>query len=153
MENVFKRSKCVIATILTLSILLGTSGTCVYAVSEMPEEHTSTVDFVQEQMPVRATSCDDDIDYDYYTANYPIYKSLQGCAGFDSNFIAVGSAFYVQMTNWGLKTYFQSVSPGKWKKGYQNGFCNGEMCSIHFFKNMTTGSDYSGYKLVDGWVE
>ena len=58
MENVFKGSKRVIATILTLGILLGFAGTCVYAVSEMPEANTVvTEEPAQELVPLMARGC------------------------------------------------------------------------------------------------
>ncbi len=105
----------------------------------------------EELIPMMASDCDD-IDYEYYSQNYPISASLQGCDGYDSDFVASGAAFYRPMTNSGLELYFQLVSPGTWKKGYQNGYCDGVKYSIHYFKNITTGSAYSGYKLKQGWV-
>jgi len=58
MENIFKGSKRVIATILTLGILFGIAGTCVYAVSEMSEVNTVAIDeFAQELIPMKAYNC------------------------------------------------------------------------------------------------
>ena len=51
MKNIFKTSKRSIAAILTLCILLGVTGTCVYAASVMSEEIT------QEFMPMMARAC------------------------------------------------------------------------------------------------
>lgn len=106
----------------------------------------------EELSPMMANECED-IDFDYYSQNYPIYSSLQGCAGYDGGFSPSGAAFYKPMTNLGLQLYFQFVSPGTWKKGYQNGYYDGVKYSIHYFKNITDGSAYSGYKLVEGWVK
>ena len=58
MENIFKGSNRVIATILTLGILLGFAGTYVYAVSEMPEANTVvTEEPAQELVPLMARGC------------------------------------------------------------------------------------------------
>ena len=68
MENIFKGSSRVIATILTLGILLGIAGICVCAVSEMSEVKTvATEELTQELVPLMARGCDDydDSDYDY----------------------------------------------------------------------------------------
>lgn len=58
MKNIFKTSKRGIAAILTLCILLGIAGTCVYAASVMPEETTAvTEETTQELVPVMARGC------------------------------------------------------------------------------------------------
>jgi len=51
MKNIFKTIKRCITTILTLCILLGIAGTCVYAASVILEEIT------QEFMPMMARAC------------------------------------------------------------------------------------------------
>ena len=57
MKNIFKNSKRGIAAILTLCILLGIAGTCVYAAS-IPEENTAhTEETAQELMPMMARGC------------------------------------------------------------------------------------------------
>ena len=61
-KNIFKTSKRSIAAILTLFILLGIAGTCVYAASVMSEETT------QEFMPMMARGCSN-YDYNSYTMN------------------------------------------------------------------------------------
>ena len=69
MKNIFKTSKRSIAAILTLCILLGIAGTCVYAVSAMPEENpTATEKTIQELVPVMASGCEND---DYYIEGEP----------------------------------------------------------------------------------
>ena len=58
MKNIFKTGKQGIAAILTLCILLGIAGTCVYAASAVPEENlTVTEETTQELVPVMASSC------------------------------------------------------------------------------------------------
>jgi hypothetical protein len=58
MKNLFKTGKRGIAAILTLCILLGIAGTCVYAASAMPEETTSVTEgTTQELVPVLARGC------------------------------------------------------------------------------------------------
>ena len=76
MKNLFKTSKRSIAAILTLCILLGIAGTCVYAASVMPEENTvvtekttvSAEETTQELVPVMANQCGDN---DYYIEGEP----------------------------------------------------------------------------------
>jgi hypothetical protein len=70
MKNIFKASKCGIAALLTLCILLGIAGTCMN-VAAMEEETTvsteeptiATVDTTSELMPMMARGCS---DYYYY---------------------------------------------------------------------------------------
>lgn len=58
MKNLFKTSKRSIAAIMTLCILLGIAGTCVYAASVMPEENTVvTEETTHELVPVMARAC------------------------------------------------------------------------------------------------
>ena len=67
MKNIFKTSKRSIAAILTLCILLGIAGTCIYAASVMPEENkvateqtiVAAEETTQELVPVMATRCGD----------------------------------------------------------------------------------------------
>ena len=98
---------------------------------------------IEEIMPRRAYGC----------YNYTIYNSLQSCYGYDETFVPSGKTFYKTMTNEDLYDYFNDLSPGNWKKAYQNGYIDGVECSIHYFRNMTTGNSYAGYKVVSGWVE
>ena len=61
MKNIFKTSKRSIAAILTLCILLGIAGTCVYAASAMTEETVIvTEEPTQELVPVMARACGND---------------------------------------------------------------------------------------------
>ena len=63
MKNIFKNSKRGIAAILTLCILLGIAGTCVYAAS-IPEENTAhTEETTQELMPMMARGCENDYNH------------------------------------------------------------------------------------------
>ena len=58
MKNIFKTSKRSLAAILTLCILLGIAGTCVYAASVMPEDNpTAMEETTQELVPVMASEC------------------------------------------------------------------------------------------------
>ena len=58
MKNIFKTGKRSIAAILTLCILLGIAGTCVYAASVMPEENpTATEETTPGLVPVMARGC------------------------------------------------------------------------------------------------
>ncbi len=71
MKNIFKNSKRGIAAILTLCILLGLAGTCVYAAS-IPKGNTALAEeTTQELMPMMACGCGDNdyIDYDGRTFN------------------------------------------------------------------------------------
>jgi len=64
MKNLFKTSNRRFAAILTLCILLGIAGTCVYAASAMPEENTAvTEETTQELVPVMASGCCDENEY------------------------------------------------------------------------------------------
>ena len=70
MKNIFKTSKRSIVAILTLCILLGIAGTCVYAVA-MPEETTTVTEetivtaeeTTKELVPVMVQGCYDDVIY------------------------------------------------------------------------------------------
>ena len=58
MENIFKATKCSIAVILTLCILLGTAGTCVYVAAVMPEDNTAVIEEnTQDLVPRMSTRC------------------------------------------------------------------------------------------------
>jgi len=65
MKNIFKTSKRSIAAILTLCILLGIAGTCVYATSVMPGENEAVTEeatvvaeeTTHELVPVMASEC------------------------------------------------------------------------------------------------
>ena len=80
MKNIFKNSKRGIAAILTLCILLGIAGTCVYAAS-IPEENTvHTEETAQELMPMMARGCgynlpDDFLNGGRWTDNYGYIES------------------------------------------------------------------------------
>jgi len=69
MKNTFKTGKHSIAVILTLCILLGIAGTCVYAASVMPEENTAvTEETTQELVPLAASTCNEtNNDYMMFT--------------------------------------------------------------------------------------
>jgi len=91
MKNLFKTSKRSIAAILTLCILLGIAGTCVYATSAMPEENpTATEETIvaanettQELVPVMATRCGNvcahDLVYKYTAFFDGKYQALWEC--------------------------------------------------------------------------
>lgn len=73
MKNIFKTSKRSVAAILTLCILLGIAGTCVYAASVTPEENTAVTEgTTQELSPVMARACWATLDdaLDYYIGEY-----------------------------------------------------------------------------------
>ncbi len=77
MKNIFKNSKRGIAAILTLCILLGIAGTCVYAAS-IPEENTApTEETTQELIPIMARMC-----YDYKTVD-ECMRDISSIYGFD----------------------------------------------------------------------
>ena len=64
MKNIFKTSKRSIAAILTLCILLGIAGACVYAASVMLEEITALTEIENatiehELVPMMAMRCVD----------------------------------------------------------------------------------------------
>ena len=64
MKNIFKTSKRSITTILTLCILLGIAGACVYAASVMLEEITALTEIENatiehELVPMMAMRCVD----------------------------------------------------------------------------------------------
>ena len=65
MQNIFTNSKCGIVAILTLCILLGIAGTCVYAASMSEESTVATLETTQEFMPVLARAC----SYIHYSVN------------------------------------------------------------------------------------
>lgn len=74
MKKLFKISKRSIAAILTLCILLGVAGTCVYAASAMTEETAvteetteSAEETTQELVPVMASEC---CDHTYTNTSY-----------------------------------------------------------------------------------
>ncbi len=84
MESIFKISKRSIAAILTLCLLLGIAGTCVYAASVMPEENPTATDGIivateestvadeettSELMPMMAQRCYDDVIYQSSSIN------------------------------------------------------------------------------------
>lgn len=68
MKNLFKNSKRSITAILTLCILLGIAGTCVYAASAVADKTTTVTEgTTQELAPVMARACwatlDDALNY------------------------------------------------------------------------------------------
>ena len=83
MKNIFKTSKRSIAAILTLCILLGIAGTCVYAASAVPEENSTVTDeTTQELVPVMASECCHTYTNRSYSGGTCItcHKSVKGTA-------------------------------------------------------------------------
>ena len=65
-KNIFKNSKRGIAAILTLCILLGIAGICVYAASITEENTVPTEETAQELMPMMARGCNNGSLFDIY---------------------------------------------------------------------------------------
>ncbi len=118
MKNIFKTSKRGIAAILTLCILLGIAGTCVYAASAVPEENPTVTEetivaaeeTTQELVPVMATGCGDPLvnifgsGYEVTSTSGP-WQYISGAGGITGAYnISTGSG-YVQMSD-GTKEWF-----------------------------------------------
>ena len=63
MKNIFKNIKRGIVAILTLCILLGIAGTCVYATSMLEESTVVTEETTPELMPMMASGCENDYNH------------------------------------------------------------------------------------------
>ena len=115
MKKLFKTSKRSIAAILTLCILLGIAGTCVYAASVIPEENiTVTEETTRELVPVMARGCGTTNDplTKYFGSGYEVtsksgpWRYISGAGGITGAYNISTGYGYVQMSD-GTRSPFQ----------------------------------------------
>lgn len=117
MKNLFKISKRRIAAILTLCILLGIAGTCVYAASAMPEENTAVTEkTTQELVPMMATRCGPTYGQGGYTVETGVIPDTSGHNQYGScsytiYYYADGSSYGIYTDNRGTQ-HVQTYSDG-----------------------------------------